>query len=354
MARVYIVILNWNGWRDTIECLESVFRLEYPQFGVIVCDNASSDDSLGHIRRWARGEQLAECKNPKLAHLVFPPIQKPIPVWSMDKQESTAAPKIDAPLILIQTGANLGFAGGCNVGLRYALAQPDCDYVWLLNNDTVVDPQALTLLVDVMRANPRLGMSGSLNLSYYSPDKIQLVGGCRYDPWTGRAKRVGEGASLDHVRTDNPERIDSVQGTSMLVTREFLQTVGLMEESYFLYCEELDWAMRARGTFEIGCSPRSMIYHKEGASIGSNRDRSLRSPLSEQYGVSSRILFTGRYYPALLPFVLCWVVLATLHRLVKGNPRKAKVMGMAIFEGLRKLFHSRGSARNGQRSPAPR
>src|ERR1700757_2392454 len=102
--RVYIVLLNWNGWRDTIECLESVLRLDYPDYKVIVCDNASSDGSMEHIRSWARGDLAAESRTPALASLVTPPVPKPVrfievqPSQGPDHSGDQAA-----PLVLIQT-----------------------------------------------------------------------------------------------------------------------------------------------------------------------------------------------------------------------------------------------------------
>src|ERR1017187_9290134 len=123
---VCIVVLNWNGWRDTIECLESLFHLEYPNYCVVVCDNASSDGSPEQIRRWANGETIASCANAHFEYLTTPPIAKPIPFMSYVSPSASLSgtnPKSD--LVLIETGGNLGFAGGCNVGLRYALARTD-------------------------------------------------------------------------------------------------------------------------------------------------------------------------------------------------------------------------------------
>jgi GT2 family glycosyltransferase len=121
----------------------------------------------------------------------------------------------------------------------------------------------------------------------------------------------------------------------MFLTRRFLETVGLMEESYFLYFEELDWAMRSRGRFLLGYAPESIIYHKEGAQAGSNADRMKRSLLSERFLSKNRVLFTKRYLPWALPSVLATVVLAAGYRLIRGDPKRARVMLASMFEGLR-------------------
>ena len=108
-----------------------------------------------------------------------------------------------------------------------------------------------------------------------------------------------------------------------------------MEESYFLYFEELDWAMRSKGRFLLGYSPDSIIYHKEGAQAGSNSDRMKRSLLSDRFLSKNRVLFTRRYVPWALPAVLITVILAAGYRLVRGDPKRARVMLASMFEGLR-------------------
>ena len=155
-----VILLNWNGWKDTLECLESVFRLDGKDFRVIVCDNASTDGSLEKIKQWARGELAAECANPQLSGLTSPPVAKPIQYLEMTREQAEARTGgWEAPLTLIQTGGNLGFAGGNNVGLRLALGDPDCQYFWLLNNDTVVKPTALSAMVRLMQQMPEIGLS---------------------------------------------------------------------------------------------------------------------------------------------------------------------------------------------------
>lgn len=332
-AQVCIVILNWNGWQDTIECLESVFRLDHPGFAVIVCDNSSTDDSLQYIHRWAEGGLVASCANPQLAHLTSPPVAKPVPTISFpNPQAAFRAPPPDCPLVLIQTGHNLGFAGGCNVGMQYALARSQCEYVWLLNNDTVVSKESLAALVSRSNAEPSLGICGSVLLDYSSPQCVQAFGGHGYSPRTARV--------LTHPRRgpSQPQslhrKIAYVHGASMLVRREFLQTVGLMDERYFLYFEELDWAMRARGRYSIGFAPSSFVYHKEGATIGTKAQRGARSLLSETHAARNRILFTRRFFPACVPSVVGAVCLAAIHRLLIGSPAKAARMIAAAWDGL--------------------
>jgi GT2 family glycosyltransferase len=328
-----VLILNWNGWKDTLECLESLFRLSFPDFRVILCDNNSSDGSLEKIKAWARGEIAAETANPQLAHLVSPPLRKPLS-WVEVTREEAGSPtaRYDARLILIQNGANLGFAGGNNVGLRYALGDAECQYFWILNNDTAVTRDALSALVTYMKERPEVGICGSLTLSYRNPDEVLAHGGMRYNPWTGRVAARTR-TKLDQVGSAQPS-MDYVNGASMLVSRPFLEQIGLMDESYFLYFEELDWAMRARGRFALGYARDSVIYHKEGAVTGSSTDRRIRSLLSEQYLTRNRVLFARRYFPWALPTVLALACLAALERICRGDWRRGKMMLTAMIGEL--------------------
>jgi GT2 family glycosyltransferase len=332
--RVYVILLNWNGWRDTIECLESLSQLNYPDLRVVVCDNHSHDGSLDQIKAWATGQLQAQSLNPQLTSLTTPPCPKPISLVHVTKEQAeTNAASYEAGLVLIQTGANLGFAGGNNVGVRYALGDPECAFVWLLNNDTVAEPNALSAMVDSMQSDSTIGICGSLNLSYYNPEVVQARGGKRYNLWTGRVQ------ALPSLTVDDSgplaARMDFINGASTLASRDFLEKVGLMDESYFLYFEELDWAMRAKGKFSLGYASRSIIYHKEGAQLGSNPDRTKRSLISEQYLSRNRVLFTRRFAPWALPTVLTTVVLAAAYRCLKGDPVRARAMLSCALLGLR-------------------
>lgn len=328
-----VILLNWNAWQDTIECLESVFRLSGSDFGVVVCDNASTDGSVEKIKEWARGEVRAESANAGLSFLSSPPVPKPIPYLELNREDAESdAAGSKAQLVIIRNEENLGFAAGNNVGLRYALGDGACDLFWLLNNDTVVQPDALSALLHFMRQRPDVGLCGSLNLSYFNPTEVQAQGGKTYRRWTGRV-RVPPRLSVEELDA-YPVRMDYVNGASMLARRAFLERVGLMEESYFLYFEELDWAMRAAGKFKLGYARESVIYHKEGSSIGSNSDRLKRSLLSDKYLSRNRVLFTKRFLPLALPSVLIWVSLAAAYRLIRGDVERAKAILVWSVKGL--------------------
>ena len=324
MKRVYVLLVNWNGWGDTIECLESVFRCRGAELRVIVCDNDSGDGSLERIRTWADGRLSSFVPGcGQLRPLSNPPLAKPL-LWveyDRDGAEVGGDLAIDVPLVLIQTGANLGFAGGNNVGLRYILARGDFDAVWILNNDTVVDPHALKALLNRLEEKPAAGMVGSTLLYYDEPKRIQARGGGWYCHWIGLPWHLGRLQSAsDPPRRARVERwMNYVVGASLLVSRDFLETIGLMCEDYFLYFEESDWALRGKGRFELAYAPESRVYHKLGRSIGTRSDPRRKSLLCDYYALRNRLLFTRRYYPEALPTIYLSVCVALLSRLAFGR-----------------------------------
>ena len=307
--KVYILLLNWNGWQDTIECLESVFRNSYQNYQVIVCDNDSTDNSLEHIKDWANGGlRVTVTRDNPLHTLSSPPVEKPIPYVEYTRKQAEAGGNDAAHnvrLVLIQTGGNLGFAGGSNVGLRYALSRDDFQYVWLLNNDTVIAADALTRLVGSMRENPDAGMCGSTLPFYQDPGKIWALGGATYNKWLCKTECIGLHTPVSaSVSKDEVEHaMDYVAGASMLVSKAFLSIVGVMNERYFLYFEELDWALRAKGRYRLIFSPKSVVFHKVGSSIEKGTGRR-DTATADYYMFRNSVLITQRYHPFALPIVL--------------------------------------------------
>ena len=220
---VYIIILNWNDHQDTIECVESCLKLDYSPYEIVIVDNASKDDSENILRK------------------TFPNLK------------------------LIQTGSNLGYAGGNNAGIRYAL-EKNSDYIWLLNNDTVADPHALSVLVAYADENPSVGMVGSKILSYFEPTLLLYAGGI-VNRSTGVTEHIGYGCP-DKNQFDQARDTRYVTGCSLLVKRKVVEDIGLMNEAYFLYFEETEWCAKTidKG-YRLRYAPESIVYHKESVSV---------------------------------------------------------------------------------------
>jgi GT2 family glycosyltransferase len=316
--KVYIIILNWNGWRDTVMCLESVFANSYKPFTVIVCDNGSEDASVSYIREWAENAHISYAE------------------YTKEQALSQTAPD-ESQLVLIKIGANLGFAGGNNIALRYVLKWNDFSYVWLLNNDTVITENALVNLIKHMKTNSKLGLCGSTLVYFNKPNTVQALGGAVYNKWLGRARHIG---AMQEFHEDNydvqavEKQMQYVVGASMLVAKSFLQDVGLLCEEYFLYFEELDWAVRAKDKFALGYAADSIVYHKEGGSIGSNNSGQERSLKSDYYGIRNRLLFTQKHYPEAIFTVYLGLIVTLFNRIRWRQYDRVKLVCKIIIDSF--------------------
>lgn len=337
--KVAIVLLNWNNWQDTLECLESILKLNYPNFRIILCDNASEDNSLDKIKAWACGERVvvASSDNP-LSVLSTPPVPKPVKYREYTRAEAEKGGDLreQSPLVLIQTGADLGAAGGNNVALRYVLARDEFTYAWLVNVDTVVKSDALMELVHCMTSNPKAGFAGSTLLYYHEPDKIQALAGATYNRWLGITRHLGNGQSIHQPINANAiiHQLDYIMGASLMVSIDCLKEVGLMEEAYFLFFEEIDWVTRARGRYTLTYAPESIVYHREGRSSGASSKPADRSLTAEFYGFRNRLRFTNKFYPYALPTVWFGLVLTIINSLRRGQGRRAR-LALEILLGRR-------------------
>jgi GT2 family glycosyltransferase len=221
--KVSIIILNWNGYEDTIECLESLRKISYPNYEIIIVDNASSGDDV-HILREKYGEYIHVIANDK----------------------------------------NSGFPEGCNIGMRYALGD-GTDYLLLLNNDVIVDCEFLSKLVEVAQSDQSIGIAGSKVYYYRKPNFIQSAGG-NINWWLGYIKVYGEEEDIGQY--DTVCERDFVYGTSLLLKKAVIDKTAYMDPYYFMGIEEYDYCTRAKEAgFKIIYVPQSKIWHKVGASI---------------------------------------------------------------------------------------
>jgi len=219
--QVSCIVLNWNGWRDTVACLVALKECTHPRFQVIVVDNGSTDDSVAKIR--------------------------------------SAHPDV----LLLQSEENLGFAGGNNIGIRYALAH-GAEYIWLLNNDTTPAPDALSALVAKALGDVRIGAVASICYYADSPATVQAWAGSRVNLWMGHGRISTEPHVDDWFHTLN--------GTSVLIARAAVEDAGLLDEGFFLYWEDTEFCLRLRKKgWRIAAAPDSRILHKVNASTGGDK-----------------------------------------------------------------------------------
>ncbi len=247
---VALVILNWNNAGDTRRCLASLEALTYPNYGVIIVDNGSTDDSVQQIR--------------------------------------AAYPTVT----LLETGENLGYAGGNNVGIRYAL-EHEADLICILNNDVTVAPDFLEPLVATACSTPSIGGVTPFIAALDAPEQIWTAGSA-VNRRTAEVTRFHVGEPVSAWRERFPFAVDVVSGAAMLVKREVFETVGLMDEDFFLYYEETDWCLRVqRVGYQMMAVPSSQVLHKVSAALGET------SPVIDYYMLRNHLRFVGRNWTGL-------------------------------------------------------
>lgn len=275
ISKVGVVLLNWNGWRDTIECINSVQKLEYKNIAVIVVDNGSTDESLSELRK--------------------------IP-----------------NIVLLPTGANLGFAAGCNVGIDFAL-QNGCQYIWLLNNDTVVAGDALLPMIQEFEKESHVGVVGSIVYDMQTR-KIQFCGGGYINFLLGTSKNIDDLKTL--------HKLNYISGASMLIARDVIEKVGRLDDSFFLYWEDTEYSFRiAQAGYSLAVALESEIYHKESAS--SNKVPTTKA----QYFTEGAVLFFRKQKKILSAYFGCFLRLAKRALLMDFVSVRGQIAG--IINALR-------------------
>ena len=318
-----IVLVNWNAWSDCIDCLDSLVGGVTQPWHIYLVDNASADGSLDKIAAWCANPVRPQdaCDFPGVVRHSASAQPTPLAVRRVDAvAQSAPALRPGCGISLVQSGANRGFAGGNNVGIRLGLAE-GAGWFWVLNTDTVVHRDALASLLERARSAPNAGMVGSTLLYHDEPETVQAHGGASLDRDSFAASHLGIGTPARSIPTDptaTEARMDYVVGASILVSRQFVDQIGLMQEDYFLYFEELDWAARAGGKFRLCWAPQSVVWHKVGRSSG-------QSDFASRLLLRNRLRFVQRFYPSRLAAVRRRVWWELLRHLLKLRFSQARI-----------------------------
>jgi GT2 family glycosyltransferase len=268
MPKIAIVILNWNGKKDTIECLESIQTMEHGTWNMefIVVDNGSTDGSVEEI-----------------------------------KNENRKYKNYNSKFKIIENKENLGFAEGNNVGIKHALKE-EADYVVLLNNDTLVDKNLIGELLKAMENENTIGIAGpkiyfapgfEFHKDRYKEDergKVIWYAGGIIDWQNVYASHRGVD-EIDHCQYDQMGETDFVSGCCMMVRKEVFNKIGLLDPKYFLYWEDTDFCQRAkRMGFKIVYVPQAFLWHKNASS-----SEKPGSKIHQYYQTRNRFLFSLKY-----------------------------------------------------------
>jgi len=278
MPKVCIIILNWNDEANVIECLESLYGSSYGNYELLIVDNGSRTGSIDRIKQKYR------------------------------------------KLTIIENGRNLGYAGGNNVGIEYAL-KTDSDFMLLLNSDTVVETQTLKHLTDVAASDEKTGIVGAVNCCYADPDKYWYTG-AKINWWNGNFSPVKQNGNF-------AESVDKVAGSCLLIKRELIEKIGGFDKRFFAYFEESDLCIRCRSAgFKVVLSYEGRIRHK-------SHDYS-RHAVANYFLTRNKPLFLIKNSPkyCLLGCLLCYLYQSLLS-ILASLLKKERVQAYAKYLGLR-------------------
>jgi GT2 family glycosyltransferase len=249
LPHVAVTVLSWNGREETLACLESLGRSDWPNATTIVVDNGSDE----------RLEPVVADRFPEA--------------------------------VVVRNETNLGFAGGMNTGTRKAL-ELGADYVLLLNNDTDVDPAMIRKLVEAAESRPDAGIISPLDFFRDTPDVISMIG-LRFNPRRGyQGPPMGRG-ERDRGQFHGVREVDASAGTAMLVPLPAVREVGLLDEDLFFYIEDIDWALRMRKAGRrIYAAMEARLWHAQAASSGGEE-----SPRVTYYTTRNTFVVTARHAP---------------------------------------------------------
>ena len=303
-----VLILNWNNPEDTIACLQSILCLnDLGDVDVFIIDNGSTDDSVQRFEAWGR--------------------TSPAQIHGFDSVLIGADRNLIQPIStlaisssrfhLVKCERNHLYSGGNNVGLRLARGLDRFNFFWLLNNDTLVFPETFTHLREAACGDSKIGLVGS-TLVYKNGFTVQALGGAEIIPWRATTRLLGnlERLCIPPI-TASPKDLDCIVGASMLITRDFLDIVGMIEEGFGMYFEEPDLGLRGKTAgFQIVHAAKSIVIHKEGGTISSDNPDGGPSVNQAFWSNQSRLLFIWKHYPWYIINALFFVIFQSLRFLL--------------------------------------
>lgn len=331
MSATYIVLLNYNGWQNTCECVRSLLFLLPMNTHILICDNNSTDKSVEYIRSWITGK-ISGCYIPE--HLNYEDAYNKITLSykcvKQDENKEEYTQENRSPITIIKNKKNIGFSAGNNAGIRYALKDETCKYLWILNNDTIVRKDTLQALIKKAETDKSIGIVGSIAYSYYQPDTIQKIG-AGFDLSIMDTPILGAGIPVTELKNIDVSKCYTYCGTSFLLKRSFVETVGLMNERQFLYFEEGNYTERARRNgYEIAIAADSVFYHKESVST-----KKQGSAFMHYHFMRSMMIFLRDFYPQEVRRLAVYHICRAIFQLMKFRFRWGMAILRGIMDGLR-------------------
>lgn len=307
-----VCIVTYNAADVITGCLETLFAAENVRLRVVVVDNASSDDTVAHIRSWAGGTIPAELP----PNMPFEPLPRH---RSFTLHE--AVPGIllanDTILTVLHASVNGGFAAGVNLGLSHLVQDLEIDRFWILNPDCVVPPGTPAILATHPTPSGGFALMGG-RIGYLSPPGVIQSDGGRIDRLTGATININRGLAAADTPPPSTTTLDFISGASMVASRAFLEQAGSVPEDYFLYYEEVDWALR-RGALPLLYCNDAPVYHHAGSAIGSGSVERASTDFSVYFLYRARMRFVRRHCPWSLPTTYIYALARAGQHVLRGQ-----------------------------------
>jgi N-acetylglucosaminyl-diphospho-decaprenol L-rhamnosyltransferase len=335
---VAVIIVGFKNYADISKCLRSLQRLEpHPTFDVFIAENGGEEGLRGLLAALSKGD-LGCISLPSATVPTAAGQTGPVHIFALAREGSG-----QARVYIAEMEDNLGYAGGVNAWLRPLLGESGWSAAWILNPDTEPFPDTLAALSAAARGRDK-GMIGSCIVSASNPQKIASQG-LEWRPWTATVRAVGRGG--DVASGGGFAKVESLisapSGASIYVTRSLVEKIGLMNDDYFLYFEDLEWGLKAKAVGQLAYCHEARVRHQQGTTIGSSSNRRDRSSLSTYLLSRNLILFVRRNFPRWI----FWTLLAQM-RVVAGYViyRAWRNLGMSCRGIMRGLAGEAGRPRD--------
>ncbi len=344
-SRTVIVIVNWNGWEDTIRCIDASLNMDEFTGSIFVCDNASTNNSFEKIKAWANGD-LNVAQDMRFDNVIQTLDRRSIKINFVAGDESDIKNHVQnngifsRTVYLIKSHKNGGFSYGNNCAIRLAMLDNDVDLFWMLNSDTVPARGALVELEKQCAGKSYPLLAGSILCEYWDPETIQSAGALKpkfpfslFKAISG--KNIDEGYKLSEVDLTDRLKVYYPIGASMVINKSYIKNYGLLEERFFLFFEELDLALRCNPDNVFICT-KSIVYHKGGGSTGQSHYKRTRHAFADYHGIRSRWILAKKlgvfqiFATGLLTFNSFLSRLFKFEFLIAFNVLKASIDGLKV------------------------
>ena len=329
--RVGVIIVGFRNADEVRQCIAALARSTVDNFDIFVCENGGR----AHFRELCKaliGSNLVLRQG--FDQNISPSSSQPIDKTQFGDLVSYRLRETGISLFILEAIENLGYAGAVNAWLRRLLKQPEYAGFWILNPDTQVEPDAFFELVKYVHSS-RKGMVGCQIRSAHDPHLIQSRG-LQWRPFLASTKAVDYHASASQYPDLKAieKSLDAPSGASFYVTRECVEQIGLMDERYFLFFEDLDWGLRAKKLCCLGYAHSAIVRHQGGTTLGSVAARGEKSKLSVFLEFRNRLLFVRRRYPAWFAWTILVLLLRALEYAAAGSVQNTITAYRGIVAGV--------------------